>query len=71
MPRKIDGIEYEIHPRPTKGEDSKPPLPLLARTFSFFQRISSLKNPFPCVFFVFFIQHWIILRIFALLPKFI
>ena len=21
MPRKTDGIEFEIHPRPTKGED--------------------------------------------------
>ena len=24
MPRKTDGIEFEIHPRPTKGEDGKP-----------------------------------------------
>ena len=24
MPRKTDGIEIEIHPRPTKGEDGKP-----------------------------------------------
>ena len=24
MPRKTDGIEVEIHPRPTKGEDGKP-----------------------------------------------
>ena len=23
MPRKTDGIEFEIHPRPTKGEDGK------------------------------------------------
>ena len=21
MPRKTDGIEFEIHPRPTKGQD--------------------------------------------------
>jgi len=26
MPRKTDGIEFEIHPRPTKGEDGKPML---------------------------------------------
>ena len=24
MPRKTDGIEFEIHPRPTKGDDGKP-----------------------------------------------
>ena len=24
MPRKTNGIEFEIHPRPTKGEDGKP-----------------------------------------------
>ncbi|MCR4958479.1 MAG: hypothetical protein K6B13_07740 [Prevotella sp.] len=24
MPRKTDGIEFEIHPRPTKGKDGKP-----------------------------------------------
>lgn len=24
MPRKTDGIEFEIHPRPTKGEDGRP-----------------------------------------------
>ena len=24
MPRKTDGIEFEIHPRPTKGENGKP-----------------------------------------------
>ena len=24
MPRKTDGIKFEIHPRPTKGEDGKP-----------------------------------------------
>ena len=30
MPRKTDGIEFEIHPRPTKGEDGKPPLALLS-----------------------------------------
>jgi len=24
MPRKTDGIEFEIHPRPTTGEDGKP-----------------------------------------------
>ena len=24
MPRKTDGIEFEIHPRPTKSEDGKP-----------------------------------------------
>ena len=24
MPRKTDGIEFDIHPRPTKGEDGKP-----------------------------------------------
>ena len=24
MPRKTDGIEFEIHARPTKGEDGKP-----------------------------------------------
>ena len=24
MPRKTDGIEFEIHPRPTRGEDGKP-----------------------------------------------
>ena len=24
MPRKTDGIVFEIHPRPTKGEDGKP-----------------------------------------------
>ena len=24
MPRKTDGIEFEVHPRPTKGDDGKP-----------------------------------------------
>ncbi len=24
MPRKTDGIEFEIHPRPTKGENGRP-----------------------------------------------
>ena len=24
MPRKTNGIEIEIHPRPTKGEDGRP-----------------------------------------------
>ena len=24
MPRKTDGILFELHPRPTKGDDGKP-----------------------------------------------
>ena len=38
MPRKTDGIEFEIHPRPTKGEDGKPLLyvrPVKGRKRSF------------------------------------
>ena len=31
MQRKTDGIEFEIHPRPTKGEDGKPLLALLPK----------------------------------------
>ena len=41
MPRKTDGIEFEIHPRPTKGEDGKPLLyvrPAKGRKKSFKQR---------------------------------
>ena len=41
MPRKTDGIEFEIHPRPTKGEDGKPLLyvrPAKGRKKSFKQQ---------------------------------
>ena len=37
MPRKTDGIIYELHPRPTKGEDGKPLLyaqPLIDKKYS-------------------------------------
>ena len=40
MPRKTDGIEFEIHPRPTTGEDGKPLLyvrPAKGRKMSFEQ----------------------------------
>ena len=35
MPRKTDGIEFEIHPRPTKGKDGKPLLAVLPQEGGF------------------------------------
>ena len=35
MPHKTDGIEFEIHPRPTKGEDDKPLPYVFLRTIMF------------------------------------
>ena len=42
MPRKTNGIEFEIHPRPTKGEDGQPLLyvrPAKGRKKSFKQLV--------------------------------
>lgn len=48
MPRKTDGIEIEIHPRPTKGEDGKPLLyirPAKGRKKSLVRRNESEFRP--------------------------
>ena len=71
MPRKTDGIEFEIHPRPTKGEDGKPLLyvrPAKGRKKNFKElddfctkyrsmRTGELKQAFDVVMEV--VGHWV------------
>ena len=71
MPRKTDGIEFEIHPRPTKGEDGKPLLyvrPAKGRKKGFKElddfctkyrsmRTGELKQAFDVVMEV--VGHWV------------